>query len=268
MTPSPYPPSRFPTLDAAAGAALLAGVLDRARAAGPDGVVAFDLDSTLLDNRPRQARILREYGGLHGLDALASHHAEHWQGWDARVAMAASGLSADLIEAHFRPFRAFWMDRFFTSEYCVEDRPIPGAAEYVARVLAAGARVFYVTGRHEEMRRGTLVCFERTGFARPDGRTVELLMKPTLAEHDDVYKSRTYAALRDHLVVAAFDNEPAHINGYREAFPDAVAVHLATDHSMRDIPLAAGVQSIRDFTAALPDQAPPGSAASSTRSKL
>lgn len=245
-----YPPSSFPTLDEAASADLLARVLDGARATGPDAIVVFDLDSTLLDNRPRQARILREYGEEHGLAVLKDHHADHWQGWDARIAMEAAGLSADLIELHFAPFRVYWRDKFFTSEYCVDDRPIAGATAYVDAVLAAGARVFYVTGRHEEMRQGTIVCFERTGFARPDGRGVELLMKPTLEEHDDLYKERTYAALRSHgRVVAAFDNEPAHINGYRESFPEALVVHLATDHSMRDIPLAAGIASIRDFAA-------------------
>ena len=249
MSPAPYPPSIFATLVPAESAALLTRIVDRARAAGPTSVVAFDLDSTLLDNRPRQARILREYGALHHIEALAAHHADQWSGWDARIPMAASGMSADLIDLHLAPFRVFWRDRFFTSEYCVDDVPIPGAPAYVDRVLGAGARVLYVTGRHEEMRAGTVTCFERTGLACPDGDRVELLMKPTLEEHDDAYKLRTYAALRDHgQVVAAFDNEPAHINGYREAFPDADVVHLATDHSMRDIPLAPGIRSIRDFT--------------------
>ncbi len=250
MSPMSYPPSSFQTLDPAASADLLARVLDSARAAGPEAIVVFDLDSTLLDNRPRQARILREYGAEHGLAALADHQADHWQGWDAKIAMAASGLAPDLIELHFAPFRIYWRDKFFTSEYCVDDRPIAGATDYVAAILAAGARVFYVTGRHEEMRRGTIICFDRTGFPSPDSRTVELLMKPTLEEHDDLYKERTYAALRSRgQVVAAFDNEPAHINGYRDSFPDALSIHLATDHSMRDIPLASGIASIRDFAA-------------------
>ncbi|HWM84643.1 MAG TPA: HAD family hydrolase [Kofleriaceae bacterium] len=248
MSAPSYPPSSFPTLEQPDSAALLARVIELARADG--AVVAFDLDSTLLDNRPRQARILREYGAQHRLEALAAHHADHWQGWDARIAMAASGLAPDLIEAHFAPFRAYWRDKFFTSEYCVEDRPIAGAPDYVRAVLAAGARVLYVTGRHEEMRGGTLVCFERTNFPCPDGGAIELLMKPELEEHDDLYKSRTYATLREHgQLVAAFDNEPAHINGYREAFPDALCVHLATDHSMRDIALVDGITSIRDFSA-------------------
>jgi hypothetical protein len=253
MKAAPYPPSSFPILTLSDSAALLGRILDAARAAGPAGQVVFDLDSTLLDNRPRQARILREYGAMHALEALAGHHADHWQGWDARIAMRASGLAEDLIDTHFAPFRAYWKDRFFTSEYCVDDRPIAGAADYVRAVLASGGRVAYVTGRHEEMRSGTLVCFERTGFPCPDGRAVELLMKPALEEHDDLYKSRTYAALSERgPVVAAFDNEPAHINGYREAFPDAFCVHLATDHSMRDIPLADGILSISDFAAHRP----------------
>jgi hypothetical protein len=235
-------------LSAAEAAELLGRVLDRAGAAGEAGIVVFDLDSTLLDNRPRQAEILREYGRLSGLAALEAHDADHWRGWDARIAMANSGLAADLIEAHLAPFRAFWRDRFFTSEYCVLDRAIRGAPSYVAAVQARGARVFYVTGRHEAMRAGTVTCFQRTGFPLPDGRAVELLMKPELDEHDDAYKARTYQTLRERgQVVAAFDNEPAHINGYLAAFPDAASVHLATDHSLRDIPLADGIPSILDF---------------------
>jgi hypothetical protein len=248
---SAYPRTDIPVLERAEAAALLRQVLDRAGELGERGIVAFDLDSTLLDNRPRQAQILREYGLARELAALEAHVAEHWRGWDARIAMANSGLPVELIEQHIGPFRAFWKDRFFTSEYCTVDREIPGAAAYVRQVLSCGARVLYVTGRHEEMRAGTVTCFERTGLACPDGRTVELLMKPTLDEHDDAYKLRTYATLRARgQMVAAFDNEPAHINGYREAFPEAVIVHLATDHSMREIPVAPGIPSIHDFVLA------------------
>src|SRR6266545_4712243 len=150
MSPSSYPPSSFPTLDPVETAALLARVLERARSGGPSAIVAFDLDSTLLDNRPRQARILREYGALHQIAGLAAHEPDDWQGWDARVPMARRGLSPELIQAHLARFRAFWLKRFFTSEYCVEDRPIPGAPAYVSLVREAGARVFYVTGRPEE----------------------------------------------------------------------------------------------------------------------
>ena len=245
---SGYPDPTFSALSAEDSAALLARVLERAAGLGREAIVAFDLDSTLLDNRPRQAQLLREYGVSVGL-GLDQHTPEHWQGWDARIAMTNAGLAPEVVETHLGPFRTFWRERFFTSQYCVLDRAIAGAAEFVGEVLARGARVHYVTGRHEEMRAGTVTCFERCGLAVPDATLVDLLMKPTLDEHDDAYKQRTYATLAERgTVIAAFDNEPAHINGYLDAFPDAVIVHLATDHSMRDIPLAAGIPSIRDFT--------------------
>ena len=38
----------------------LRGILDSSRKAGAQGVLVFDLDSTVFDNRPRQARIVRE----------------------------------------------------------------------------------------------------------------------------------------------------------------------------------------------------------------
>jgi beta-phosphoglucomutase-like phosphatase (HAD superfamily) len=235
-------------LDDAGSAALLRRVVDAARAG--DAVVVFDLDSTLLDNRPRQARILREYGAAHGVAALSACRAEHWDGWDFRVAMRNAGLDGAALERHLAPFRAYWQERFFSSQYCVDEVPIAGAVEYLDAVATTGAQVAYVTGRHEAMRAGTVACLVRHSMLEPDGRRIHLVMKPSLDEHDDAYKARTYRTL-DRLgrVVAAFDNEPTHINGYRTSFPDALSVHLATDHSLRGIPVLAGISSVRDFRA-------------------
>jgi hypothetical protein len=40
----------------------LLGILEKARSLGSQAVLAFDLDSTLFDNRPRQARIRGLFG--------------------------------------------------------------------------------------------------------------------------------------------------------------------------------------------------------------
>ncbi len=213
-------------------------------------IAVFDLDSTLLDNGPRQAAILREYGEEVGLEELKRSCAEHWVSWDVGEAMANAGLAAELVAVHREPFKAYWRERFFTSEYCVIDEMVPGACHFVQAVRDTGGKVFYVTGRHEEMRAGSATCLERLGFPVPNNGDVQLLMKPTLEEDDDVYKLRTYAVLGEHgAVVAAFDNEPTHINGYREAFPNAYSIHLATDHSGRAVKVADGVISILDFEA-------------------
>jgi hypothetical protein len=226
---------------------VLARALDLARVAGPTGVVVFDLDSTLLDNRPRQARILREFGAAHGLAALLTARPEHWTDWDLRRAMLATGLAADEVERWAEEAKVYWRDRFFTSEYCALDDAVPGAVAFVPAVAATGAQVAYCTGRHEPMRRGTVESFARLGLPEP-GPRVHLLMKPTFDVSDDDWKVTAYARLRElGRVVAVFDNEPTHVNGYRAAFPEAIAVHLLTDHSGREVSLADGIVSIRNF---------------------
>ncbi len=226
----------------------LARVIDHARRLRAAGTVVFDLDSTLLDNRPRQARILREYGQAHGVAPLSSCRPEHWVDWSIRTAMRNAGLPEADIARHTDPARAFWRERFFTSEYCVDDLPIRGAIAFVGAVREAGAQVLYVTGRHEGMRPGTVECFARHDFLVPDEEVVLLLMKPTLEQSDDTFKIEIQGQLRDRgKMIAAFDNEPAHANGYRAAFPEAIVVRLDTDHSGRPIPLLPGIELISHF---------------------
>lgn len=230
-------------------ASILLAALARARAAAPRGVAVFDLDSTLLDNRPRQARILREYGAHAGLPALAGASPGHWRSWDLADAMRAAGLTPLEVARHLLPARRFWGDRFFTSEYCLEDVPLPGAPAFVREVAAAGAQVAYVTGRPVRMEAGTLAVLRRAAFPPPDGARVLLLMKPDAPLGDDEWKALAAARVAARgPVVAAFDNEPAHVNGYALAWPDALCVHLDTDHSPRPIPVRPEVPSIADFT--------------------
>jgi hypothetical protein len=231
-------------------AALLDRVLARARDAASTGLIVFDLDSTMLDNRPRQAMIMREYGEARNLPELTRASPEHWQAWGFHDAMVNLDLDESTIREHEAPYREFWLARFFTSDYCVVDRPIPGAPTYASAAAATGARVLYVTGRPERMRAGTIEALKTAGFPSPDGDRVRLVMKPSFDESDDDYKARTYGALRGlGVVIAAFDNEPTHINGYQRAFPEAICVHLATDHSPRPVRVAEGIPSIRDFKA-------------------
>ena len=212
------------------------------------GLCVFDLDSTLLDNRPRQALILREFGEAIGESVLARVGPEHFDGWELEIAMRNAGLPAEAARALRDPARRFWKDRFFTSGYCRYDVPVPGAVAYVDAVRRAGAQVVYLTGRHRAMEAGTLASFRDAGFPLPEGHGVHLLLKPTQELHDDLWKEQACAKLEAlGPVVAAFDNEPAHINRYRQLFPGALCIHLDTDHSGRAIPLAAGIPSVPDF---------------------
>lgn len=228
--------------------AILLAALARVRAAGPRAVAVFDLDSTILDNRPRQALILRAYGRAAGLPALLDARPEHVDGWDLGRALRATGLSAAEARVHAEPFRRFWGDRFFTSRYCRHDQPVPGAPEFVRAVRAAGARIAYVTGRPVTMRPGTVQVLARNGFPLSDGAAVTLLMKPGSALGDDAWKRLARELVESRGTPAlVLDNEPAHVNAYARAWPAALAIHLDTDHSDRPVAVDPAIPSVADL---------------------
>jgi len=228
---------------------VLSRVLEAASRHGERGIVVFDLDSTLFDNRPRQARILREFGEARRIPELASSIPEHWtSSWRVRDAMIAAGLEPDRAEALLADFEAFWRPRFFSSEYCLEDTPLPGAVDFVREVHETGARIVYCTGRNEGMRAGTVRSLQLWGFPAPPAERIQLWMKAAQEIPDDDYKRDIRAALAAAgTVVALFDNEPTHINGYHEGFPEALAVHVATDHSGRPVEVLPTIPAIPDF---------------------
>jgi hypothetical protein len=226
----------------------LDAVLERARAAGSKGLVIFDLDSTVFDNRPRQARIVREYGREKGLAALEACQPCHFtSGWDLIGALVALGLSDEEAKAHHKDLKRFWAARFFTSAYCQDDVEIAGSPRYLHEVVKTQARIVYVTGRHEGMREGTVAAMAKCRMVLP-GEGAQLVMKPQEAQDDDAFKRSTHALLAElGTVLAVFDNEPTHVNDYAERFPDALAVHLATDHSGRPVKLKDSVVSVPHF---------------------
>jgi phosphoglycolate phosphatase-like HAD superfamily hydrolase len=244
--PLPYPSATPRRSDRFNQADVLRAALQRLT--GPHTIAVFDLDSTLLDNRPRQARIVREFGLSIGDKRLQDCQPIHWEGWEIETPLKRCGLSSDEVAQLAPQAKQFWRERFFTSAYCGDDLPNAGAANYLARVTASEATICYVTGRHTEMGRGSEESFERAGFPRPDGARVHLLLKPKFETADDEWKVIARDRLRQlGSVVCAFDNEPSHINSYRVGFPECYSVHLDTDHSGRPIELLPDIPSVRDF---------------------
>jgi hypothetical protein len=209
---------------------------------------AFDLDGTLLINKARQARIIRELGEAKGDRRLAGCQPEAIVSCDLRDTARLCGLSEVETQALVPELKEFWRARFFTSEYCRDDTPVAGAGDFLRRVLQAGGEILYITGRHDEMAKGTLESFRRAGFPLPDGERVQLWLKPQLEDDDDAWKEichQRLVAMRG--IACAFDNEPTHVNAYKRSFPDAVVVHLDTDHSRRPVEVLREIPSIHDF---------------------
>ena len=240
--------------------ALLQSILDRVRAAAPSkgssprsgrtSVIVFDLDGTLMDNRPRVVAILHE---------LARH-------WDARHPDAAASCAKAEPEGivygfgenlrrlgvadpalHEEGF-AFWKARFFADPHVKHDTEIRGAAAFARACHASGATVVYLTGRDlPNMALGSFASLRDLGF--PIGVIgTELVVKPTFETPDAVFK-RDVAPEVERLgeLVASFDNEPANCNAFREMNPDAEVVFVDTQHLPGAPPLEAHVHIIADF---------------------
>lgn len=218
-------------------ATLLRNILERLRAQRAQGkvpVVVFDLDGTLIDNRPRVVRILHELG-------------EHWKGAHPAAAAKAMSASTDLIgygvidnmrrlgiddPALHEEGLQFWKDRFFTDTYQDHDVEIPGAVAYVRACHDAGALIVYLTGRDlPGMALGTLKSLRDLGF--PIGTIgTKLVTKPAFEIPDTEFKRGVAPQIGQFgEVLAVFDNEPANCNLFLDAYPECDSVFVDTQHA-------------------------------------
>jgi hypothetical protein len=227
-------------------------VRDRARqrtARGP-GVIVFDLDGTIMDNRPRVVAILHELA----------------ETWEARYPEAATALSAlgkeDVAYGVAETMKRagvldpalqeeglrFWRERFFYDAHIRHDVEVAGAREYVRACHEAGAIIVYLTGRDlPNMALGSFASLRDCGF--PIGTIgTELVTKPAFETPDSVFKRAVAPSLlRLGDVIAVFDNEPANCNLFLEVHPECTAVFLDTQYAPNPPPLDPRAHVIPSF---------------------
>lgn len=234
--------------------ALLRGIIDRVKrlrdAGGARPVVVFDLDGTLMDNRPRVVAILHELA-----EAWKTRHpeaAERCRG--ATPEDVVYGFADNLRklgvteeELHDAGF-TFWKERFFTDHHQRHDVGVAGAREFVSACWDAGAIVVYLTGRDlPNMALGAFASLRDLGF--PIGRIgTELVVKPTFEQPDGDFKREVAPVLgRLGEVVGVFDNEPVNCNVLLAAHPGCASVFLDTQHAPDPPPLDARVSVVESF---------------------
>ncbi len=217
--------------------------------AAPGSLVVFDLDDTLFSTNDRHLRILSEYAGLiEGRDPASAALLRSIQREKLQYQIVDTAKNAGLADALVKDLKDFWFARFFRNQYLLEDSVVPGAVEFCAAVAARGGVVVYVTGRDERMREGTEQSFARHGFPTPDGGKVKLVLKPRFDTPDVEFKTEVLGRLAEMgRVIASFENEPTHINLFRDAFPKGRHFLLDTKHSGRPVIPHPAVLRIADF---------------------
>src|SRR5262249_47328559 len=213
-------------------------------------VVVFDLDGTLMDNRPRTAVILQElaselrreaHSAAEALEAARAEHLAYLLGDSLRRLGVTHPEMVDRAET-------FWRERFFSDAYLKHDIAIEGAVELARACYDAGATLVYFTGRDlPYMSLGSFQSLRDLGF--PIGVVgTELVCKPDAKIPDEAFKRDEAPMLaRIGKVVAAFDNEPGNCNAFADVCRDADVVFVDTQHLPGAPPLAAGVHVVRDL---------------------
>ncbi|MDC0749737.1 HAD family hydrolase [Polyangium mundeleinium] len=230
---------------------LLREVLERARdRSRGTGVVVFDLDGTIMDNRPRVVAILHELADLWRTRHPSESAALAAAGIDDVVyglvdTLRRLGVSEPTL--HEEGFR-FWRERFFYDPHIRHDTEIAGARDYVRACYDAGAVIVYLTGRDlPNMALGSFASLRDLGF--PIGVVgTELVTKPAFETPDSVFKREVAPALsRLGEVIAVFDNEPANCNLFLEIHPACTTVFVDTQYAPDPPPLDARAHVIHSF---------------------
>ena len=217
----------------------------------PPPVIVFDLDGTLMDNRPRSAAILREIG-----TSWEARHPElarklREANPDTLAYLLKDSLSILGVTATELVHEAetYWKSRFFRDEHLVHDTAVPGAVEFARDCYTAGASLVYLTGRDlPHMGLGTFRSLRDLGFPIGVAGT-EVILKPNAEMPDETFKRIVAPDLRRiGKVIAAFDNEPGNCNAFLDVYPRCASVLVDTQHMPGAPAPAPGVAVITDFT--------------------
>lgn len=217
----------------------------------PPAVVVFDLDGTLMDNRPRTAVILQELAVELRREAHSSAEVLAAARSEELAYLLSDSLQRLGVEHPDLVARAesFWRERFFSDHYLKHDIAVAGAVGFARACYEAGAIIVYFTGRDLPlMGIGSFQSLRDLGF--PIGIVgTELVCKPDAKVPDEAFKREEGPKLaRVGHVVAAFDNEPGNCNAFLEMCPGADVVFVDTQHLPGAPPLDTRVHVVEDFT--------------------
>lgn len=233
--------------------ALYTRILSRCRAqpGQPVPVVVFDLDGTLMDNRPRTTTILSELAAELRAEAHAAADKLH----DIKLENVAYLLTETLrlvgVDHPEIVTRAeeHWRKRFFSDDYLKHDVALAGGVAFARACYEAGATLVYFTGRDLPlMSLGSFGSLRDLGY--PIGVVgTELVCKSDAKIPDEQFKRLEGAKIpRVGKVVATFDNEPANCNAFVDLFPDADNVFIDTQHLPNAPALVPAVKIVPDFS--------------------
>lgn len=219
-------------------------------------LVLLDLDSTLYEVAPRTLHIIQEWVATspqipHELKIKIEALHPRQLGYSIQDTFNSLGfpLVTQEIKKIATDLKAFWWDRFFTSDYLRHDHPYSGTVEYANHLYDLGANICYLTARDEKkMRKGTEENLRRDGFPF-DSSGITLLMRQEASSSDAHHKAQQVSHFAGNgFLVASFENEPVNLVTLAQLLPHADHVFVDTVCSDSPAPPGKNLFRIKGFS--------------------
>jgi phosphoglycolate phosphatase-like HAD superfamily hydrolase len=190
-------------------------------------VIALDVDGTLLDCRPRQVAVARAVAG-------AFDEAAFWTAKRAGEPTAPALVAAGLREDAARRAASEWAKSIEDDEWLALDALLPGAADALDALAAAGVPTILLTARRRPYAVGEQLA--RLGvLGRVGGLVVVDPADPAPAKAQELRKARAHAFVGDtesDASAAAVAGVPFHAVGAGQRSPAFLAQHgVGTVHA-------------------------------------
>jgi hypothetical protein len=148
------------------------GTCERLARGRTSGIVVFDIDNTLVDTRSRTRAAARAFAAEHPWASRLARLSLQEIGRDGRETALVAGLG----EKRSEEFHRFWNRFFWRPSSLVHDTPLASTIALARKAKASGAEVYYLTGRVEALKAGTLRQLVSLGL--PDADRAHVLCKP------------------------------------------------------------------------------------------
>jgi hypothetical protein len=224
---------------------VLKNILNEAATASANNekfLAVFDLDSTLFDLKPRHQKILQRFYDDPEMQKRFSKECQilstarfEPKDWGISEALNRAGLDANTHSHFWSDIHDHWNYWFFHNHFLREDRPLPGAVEFVTRLENSGAEIMYLTGRdHGRMWEGTLASLTHWKFPVKNPATT-IRLKPEPCMDDAKFKLKVLEKLANsYNRIYLFENEPVNLNLVKKCLPQVQLVFVDTVHSGRE----------------------------------
>jgi hypothetical protein len=192
-----------------------------------ENIVIFDLDGCIINNLPRQYEIVQQKLLYCNFPTIAESAKFEFQ----KYYNILNAINIDISQ--HEDAKKLFLSHFLQNDFLKYDIPIPGASNFVKKMMNLPINITYLTGRHHQdendtMGPGTLNWLKKYEFLSVlDQNKTKLSLKPNKDISDLDWKRRYISELNEDdqtNIIAFVDNESSTLNSCQKLLPNTLFV--------------------------------------------